>query len=86
MLKTFNKQWKNVEFVLNESGQEQRYLVDVNWTVIEILIKFWTFFQTITNVRQADKLPTIHEVYQCCHFCIAPPFVVGLLILLDLFF
>ena len=85
MLKTFNEQWKNVKSVLNESGLEQRS-VDVNWTVIEILIKFWTLFQTITDFRPADKLPTIHRVYQCYHFCIAPPFVAGLLILMDLFF
>ena len=63
MLKTFNEQWKNVESVLNESGQEQR-LIDVNWTVTEILMKFWTLFQTITDIRQADKLPMIHKVYQ----------------------
>ena len=85
MLKTFNEQWKNVQSVLKESGQEQR-LADVNWTVIEILIKLWTLFQTITDIRQADKLFTIHKVYQCYHFCVAPPFVAGLLILMDLFF
>ena len=66
MLKKFNEQQKNVESVLNESGQEQR-LIDVNWTVIEILIKFLTPFQTITDILQADKLPTIHKVYQCYH-------------------
>ena len=66
MLETFNEQRKNIESVLNESGQEQR-LINVNWTVIEILIKFLTPFQTITDIPQADKLPTIHKVYQCYH-------------------
>ena len=66
MLKTFNELRKNTESVLNESGQEQR-LVDVNWTVIEILMKFLTPFQTITDILLADKLPTIHKVHQCYH-------------------
>ena len=66
MLNTFNEQRKNVESVLNKSGQEQP-LIDVNWTVIEILIKFFTPFQTITDILQADKLPAIHKVYQCYH-------------------
>ena len=49
MLKTSKEQRKNVESVLNESGQELR-LIGVNWTVTEILIKFLTPFQTITDI------------------------------------